>query len=91
MAKNEEIRNKLPEGALIFDNASYDNSIIGITLDDRVIYSFERMVQEYMSDNACDEIDAIEWVEYNTIRALPYAGDKAPMIVYEEGEQEIIL
>ena len=85
MAINEEIRNKLPEEALVFDNASYDNSIIGITFDDRAIYSFERMIQEYMSDNDCDEIEAIEWVEYNTIRALPYAGDKAPMIVYEGG------
>lgn len=85
MAINEEIRNKLPEEALVFDNASYDNSIIGITFDDRAIYSFERMIQEYMSDNDCDEIEAIEWIEYNTIGALPYAGDKAPMIVYEEG------
>jgi hypothetical protein len=84
MSINKEIRDKLPEGALVFDNASYDNSIIGITVDGRAIYSFERMVQEYMNDNGCDEIDAIEWVEYNTIRALPYAGDKAPVIVYEE-------
>ena len=85
MAVNEEIRGELPEEALVFDNASYDNAIIGVTFDGRAIYSFERMVQEYMSDNDCDEIDAIEWIEYNTIRALPYARDKAPVIVYEEG------
>lgn len=41
--------------------------------------------EEIRGKNDCDEIDAIEWIEYNTIRALPYAGDKAPVIVYEEG------
>ena len=28
----------------------------------------------------CEE--AIEWIEYNTIRALPYMGEGAPIIVY---------
>ena len=27
--------------------------------------------------------EAIEWIEYNTIRALPYMGNKAPIIVKE--------
>ena len=26
--------------------------------------------------------DAIEWIEYNTIRALPYMGSDAPIIMY---------
>lgn len=86
MAKSSEIRSKLPDGTTVFENESYDKSIIGTTLDGRVIYGFERMVKEYMEDNECDEITAIEWIEYNTIRALPYLGAKAPVIVYEEGE-----
>lgn len=28
------------------------------------------------------KIDAIEWIDYNTIRALPYMGEKAPIIMY---------
>ena len=82
MSVNQNIRDRLPEGALVFDNHAYDNSIIGVSLDGRVIYCFERMVEELMSDENWDELDAIEWIEYNTIRALPYAGDKAPMVVY---------
>lgn len=82
MAVNWNVRDKLPSNSIIFDNHAYDNSIIGVTLDDRVIYGYELMVQELMNDEGWDELDAIEWIEYNTIRALPYFGKNAPMIVY---------
>lgn len=81
MAVNLDVRNKLPEGALVFDNRAYDYSIIGVTLDGRVIYEYDAMVQELMTDEGWDELEAIEWIDYNTIRALSYAGDKAPIIV----------
>ena len=29
-----------------------------------------------------EEIDAIEFIEYNTIRSLPYLYDRAPIVVY---------
>ena len=29
-----------------------------------------------------DETDAIEWIEYNTIRSLPDAGEKSPIVMY---------
>jgi hypothetical protein len=82
MAVNFDIRNQLPEGALVFDNHAYDNSIIGVTLDGRVIYEYDAMVHELMADEEWNELDAIEWIDYNTIRALSYAGDKAPIIVH---------
>ena len=83
---NEEVRKKLPEGVLILDNASYDNSIIGLTFDNRVVYDYDLMVEEYMKDNDCSEVDAIEWIEYNTIRALPYFGKDAPVVVMIAGK-----
>jgi hypothetical protein len=86
MAVNQDIRNKLPTDAIVFDNLAYDNSIIGLTIDGRVIYNFELMVEELMNDEVWSEIEAIEWIECNTIRALPYAGKKGPMIVYTEQE-----
>jgi hypothetical protein len=86
MAVNQEIRNKLPPDAVVFDNYSYDNSIIGTTFDGRAIYSFEKMVKELMNDEGWTEEEAIEWIEYNTLRALPYGGEKAPMVVYTEEE-----
>ena len=83
MSVNQSIREQLPPGAIVLDDASYDESIIGTTLEGGVIYSYERMVEEYMSDNACDEEEALDWINYNTIRAIPYLPDPKPMIVDE--------
>lgn len=73
----------IEEEVLILDNHAYDKSIIGITEDGRLIYDFEQMVQEFMEDEDCDETEAIEWLEYNTMRALPYMGERAPIIITE--------
>ena len=73
----------IEEEVLILDNHAYDKSIIGITEDGRLIYDFEKMIQEFMEDEDCDETEAIEWLEYNTMRALPYMGERAPIIITE--------
>lgn len=86
MAVNEKVRELLPDGAIIFEQAAYDNSILGTTLNGRVIYSFELMIKELQNDNQFSEDEAMEWISYNTLRALPYMGDKAPLIVYYNGE-----
>jgi hypothetical protein len=75
------------EQEIIFlDNHSYDNSIIGITEDGRLIYDYEKMIEEYMAEEECDELDAIEWLEVNTLRAIPYMGANAPIIMYNNEE-----
>ena len=86
MSINLKIREQLPPNAVVFDNHAYDNSIIGITFDGRAIYCFELMVKELVDDEGWTEIDAIEWLEYNTIRALPYGGEKRPLVVYGDEE-----
>ena len=82
MAVNLELREELPEDAIVFDNMSYDGSIIGVTTDGRVVYDFEKMVEELVQDEGWSYEDAIEWIDYNTIRALPYAGPNGPIIMY---------
>ena len=84
MAINLEVRNHLPEDAIVFDNPSFDNSIIGTTLDGRAIYSMDMMIVEYMTDEDCSEDESIDWICYNTMRALPYFGAKAPLVVSVE-------
>lgn len=82
MAINQKIREEIPEDAIVFDNMAYDNSIIGITSDNRVVYDFDLMVAELMKDENWTEDEAIEWIDYNTIRALSYAGEGAPIVMY---------
>lgn len=58
----------------------FDAAIIGIDVNERVVYDFDKMV-ECLVDENCDEEMAIDWIEYNTIRSLPYKGDRAPIIM----------
>ena len=81
MAVNEKIRDKLPDGSIIFNDEAFDNSIIGISSDSCVVYSYSAMVEEYMKDNNCSDEDAIAWIDYNTIRALPYLPTPRPIII----------
>ena len=60
----------------------YDDALIGVSEDGRAIYDYEKMVKWLMKTQDFSETDAIEWVDYNTIRALPYMGEKAPIIMY---------
>lgn len=82
MSVNLELREELPEDAIVFDNMSYDGSIIGVTTDDRVVYDYNKMIEELMQDEEWSYDDAVEWIDYNTIRALPYAGPNGPIIMY---------
>lgn len=82
MAINQKIREELPEDAIIFDNKAYDNSIIGVTSDGRVVYDFDLMVAELMKDENWTEYEAVEWIEYNTIWALSDAEESTPIVMY---------
>ena len=81
MAINMNIREILPEGAIILDNSAFDNSIIGVTLDGRLIYDYDKMIEELIEDDGMSFDEAMEWIDYNTIRVLPYAGSGAPIII----------
>ena len=82
MSVNLELRSELPEEAIVFDNMSYDNSIVGVTTDGRVVYDYDKMIEELMQDEEWSYEDAVEWIEYNTVRSLPYGGPSAPIIMY---------
>lgn len=46
------------------------------------MYDFEKMIEWLVETENFTYEDAIEWIEYNTIRALPYFGSDAPIIMY---------
>jgi hypothetical protein len=79
-----EIRERLDDGALVFDDPAYDNSIIGQTFDGRAIYDVEAMAEELAADDEITVEEAMDFIDYNAIRSLPYAGDKAPVVVHVE-------
>jgi hypothetical protein len=70
------------EDVVILENYSYDDALVGITEDGRAVYDFDKMVDWLMETEGFTQDEAVEWIEYNTIRALPYAGPDAPIIMH---------
>ena len=70
------------EGVKFLTDFSYDKAVIGVSEDNRVVYDYEKMVEWLMEEEKMTEEEAAEWIDYNTIRALPYFGEGAPIIVY---------
>jgi hypothetical protein len=70
------------EEIVLFENYDYVTAFIGISNDNKAIYDYDLMIEYLMKkEEFDDEIDAIEWIDYNTIRALPYM-ENAPIIKY---------
>ena len=60
----------------------YDEAVMGISTDGRLVYSVEKMIEITVRDSDMTEVDAIEWLEYNTFNA--YVGEMTPIWVYTE-------
>lgn len=82
MTAEEKLLENGCQGTVILSDFSYDDALIGVTDDNRAVYDFEKMVRWLVEKEEFTETDAIEWIEYNTLRALPYAGSRGPIIMY---------
>lgn len=90
----EELRDALSDvngEMLLFDNPSFDGSIIGTSTDGAAVYEYTKMVEEYIRDEYGtteptleQEIDTVDFIGYNVIRSLPYMASvgTVPIIVY---------
>lgn len=82
---NKEIQKVLEnlgyDDVVLFDNFDYADAFIGVTVDNRAVYDFEKMIESLQNQMTMTYEDAVEFIEFNTIRSLPYLGDKAPIIL----------
>jgi hypothetical protein len=83
MTASEKLAAAGYEDILIFSNPSYDDALIGVTEDNRAVYDYDKMVDWLFENEGMSVEEATEWVDYNTIRALPYFGESAPIIMYK--------
>ena len=85
--KDEEIRRfieEVSEDAVVFEDPAFDHSIIGLTTDGRVVYDLDKMVEELSEDDNCSLEDALDFIDYNTLRALSYENfrrGEAPIVI----------
>ena len=88
---NREVLEDLDyENLVVFENPDYDEAIIGVSHDDRVIYDYDKMLEHLVVKENMSIEDAADFISYNTIRALSYIGADAPIVMfgieqYQEG------
>lgn len=91
---HEELKTRIADmgydSVTIFESPGYDDAFIGIDSNQRAVYDYELMVECLMREDGMSYDDAVDFIEYNTMRALPYWGDSAPVVVYSlfPGEDE---
>lgn len=76
----EEFDMEIVESLSLFDAPAYAEAIIGMTHDNRVIYDYEKIVEHLMKHDGMEYDEAMEFVDYNVIRTLPYMPN-APIIM----------
>jgi len=71
---------------VVLKNPSYLKAIIGLSDDGALCYSYEKMIECLMEEDGMDYEGAMEFIDYNTIRALPYASSMGirPIVVYND-------
>ena len=77
------------EDSIVFENPDYDSAIIGY--DDnsgRIIYDYEKMIEHLMEADGIEYEEAMEFIEYNTLRAIPYMGSLSPIVMYSIDDME---
>lgn len=83
MKAEEKLLNYGYENVKYLTNYSYDDALIGISEDNRAIYDYDIMIEWLMTEEDFTYEDAIEWIDFNTIRDLSYMGEDAPIIMYK--------
>ena len=69
--------------ASIFVNPDFNDAIIGVTTDDRAVYDYDLMVESLAKKDNISLDEAQEFIDYNTVRALPYMSN-APVIIMKQ-------
>ena len=86
----EELRSKLEMS--MFSNISffdgegmnYITAVVGQDrISGRVVYDYEKMIEYLCGQEGMDYEGAVEWIDYNTLRAIGYFGEDAPIIMYK--------
>jgi len=69
------------EDVVLLEPSYLDEAIVGMSHDNRVIYDFDLLAKAYMEHDGMSLDEAIEWIDYNTIRSLPYVSN-SPIVMY---------
>tara|TARA_R110002110_G_C12985712_1_gene674124 strand:- start:204 stop:464 length:261 start_codon:yes stop_codon:yes gene_type:complete len=69
-----EPRDELDQAIIGYTDAPGGGSIVAVYSVSKILDYFKKTM---------DPEEAEEWFEYNTVRAIPYMGDRRPVLVYD--------
>lgn len=69
------------EDTVILESPDYLSAVVGVSEDGRVIYDYEKMARCLMETDGMDYEEATEFIDFNTLGALPCMGKKRPIIL----------
>jgi hypothetical protein len=70
------------EDSIVFENPDYDSAIIGYDENSRrIVYDYEKMIEHLIDKEGMTYEEAVEFIDYNTVRACPHMGSNTPIIL----------
>ena len=85
---SEKARQKLldygvDDDVVMFDDEAYCDALVGVSLHPgtRAVYDYHKMIDELSEYNHWTYEEAADWIDCNTLRALPYLGDESPIVI----------
>lgn len=71
------------EDSVFLDEPDYVSCIEGISTEGNIIYNYDKMVNYLIENKVCENYEeAVEFIDYNTLRAIPYMDEKKPIVLY---------
>lgn len=72
------------DGAPLFDPFDLDDAIVDVRVTDKgavAVYDYDKLCDRFTDDSGDGtREEAQEYVDFNIVRALPYMGDRAPIV-----------
>lgn len=69
------------EETIVLESPDFIDAVIGVSNDERVIYDYEKMIRFLVDTEEMEYEEAVEFIDFNTIGALSYMGEKRPIIL----------
>lgn len=83
---HDELKAYLKEkygGYSLFEPEYYDEGIIGVNEGGGMVYSYEKLAEAIMEHDGMSYEDAVDWLDYNTVRTIPYIHEFQPTMLME--------
>lgn len=81
MDLREQLSNAGHDDIKYFLDYDWDDAIIGVTINDNIVYDYNKIAELLIKTEGFNYVEAIEWIN-NFSRSLVYMGNKAPIIMY---------